>query len=148
MGWLGTTGLALLLMTAAQENHAGKPTPPTDNGRPVKVTIGFYLLDFARITSRDESFDATGYLEMSWRDPRLAWTRRPGEGERDTHRVDASETWTPRIFFENAVEQPKIHNDPVVEVDPTGLVTGWMIISGKFSSEMSLRSLPIPPPMG
>src|SRR5690349_8122247 len=46
--------------------------PPVRDARPVEVTVGLYVLDFARVTAREESFDLTGYLELSWRDPRLA----------------------------------------------------------------------------
>ena len=60
-------------MTAAEADEApSEPRPPMVDGKPVEVAIGFYALDFARVTSRDESFDITGYLEMSWRDPGLA----------------------------------------------------------------------------
>ena len=71
------------------------------DGKPVEVAIGFYALDFARVTSRDESFDLTGYLEMSWHDPGLARSSRghPGPAGRPSN---TKTTWTPRVFFENA----------------------------------------------
>src|SRR4051794_2532589 len=117
---------------------------PARAGEAVDVSIGFYALDFARVTARDESFDLTGYLELSWNDPRLALpaSERDEARKRPWRRIDGAKVWMPRVFFENALEQPKPHSDPVVEVDPDGVVWSWSIYSGKFSSPMDLRRFP------
>jgi hypothetical protein len=112
------------------------------DGRPVEVGIGFYPLDFARITSREETFDLTGYLELSWRDPGLARSSTAEPPDTRPRRVDTKTTWTPRYFFENGMDQPRFHSEPVVEVDATGLVTSWVIVSAKFSAPMDLRRFP------
>src|SRR5829696_3478010 len=133
MGSFAVTGLFLILVTAARpsvhEDGTGALSPPSADGRPVEVAIGFYALDFARVTAREESFDVTGYLELSWHDPRLA---RPSGGspKPGTRRVDAGRIWKPRIFFENALEPPRYHVEPVVEADEHGRVTSWAIVSG------------------
>jgi hypothetical protein len=145
MAFFATTALALVFLAASGratvEDGPDATSAPVVDGKPLEVAIGFYVLDFARITSRDESFDVTGYLELTWRDPRLA-----GEGTSSkrgaTRRLDAKQIWTPRVFFENAVEQPKFHNDPVVEVDDQGMVTSWAIITGKYSVPMDLKRFP------
>lgn len=145
MGPFAVTGLTLFLATVAGSSaHAEGPSessPPSADGKPVEVAIGFYALDFARVTAREESFDVTGYLELSWRDPGLALPI--GEGPKPgTRSVDAARIWRPRIFFENALEPPRYHGEPVVEADEHGLVTSWAILSGKFSSPMDLRRFP------
>ncbi len=109
--------------------------------KPVKVSIGFYILDFARITSRDESFDVTGYLELS--------SARPEDGSLELEspgQEAGAEASMPRArsgprasTLENALEQPRYHFEPVVEADDDGLVTSWAIVSGKFSVAMDLR---------
>src|SRR5215207_3767214 len=133
MGSFAVTGLFLILVTAARpsvhEDGTGALSPPSVDGRPVEVAIGFYALDFARVTAREESFDVTGYLELSWRDPRLALLGegpKPGSGRR----VDAGAIWTPRLLFENALEPPRYHGEPVVEADEHGVVTSWAVLSG------------------
>jgi hypothetical protein len=108
----------------------------------VEVAIGFYAYDFARVTSRDESFDLTGYLELSWRDPRLEQPAGVRSATREWRRMDAARIWTPKVYFENALEQPRLHADPVIEVDPDGMVTSWSIVSGKFSSRLHLERFP------
>src|SRR5438045_2590275 len=124
MGTFVGTALAMILAVAQQAASNGdtaeEMNPPTVDGKPVLVTIGFYPLDFARITAREESFDVTGYLELGWRDPRLAASKSGGAPDKDVRRLDPSKMWTPRVFFENALEQPRYHNDPIVEVDPGG----------------------------
>jgi hypothetical protein len=142
----------LTLIFLAQAPAPGPPsTPaevrapmgaPSEGGKPVEVAIGFYALDFARVTSRDESFDLAGYLELSWRDPRLALPAEERARTKDWRRLDASRVWTPRVYFENALEQPRQHADPVIEVDPEGMVWSWSIVSGKFSTPMQLRRFP------
>ena len=117
-------------------------TAPVINGKPVEVAIGFYAYDFARVTSRDESFDLTGYLELSWRDPRLELPADARAATKEWRRMDAARVWTPKVYFENALEQPRQHADPVIEVDPEGVVTSWSIVSGKFSSPLHLERFP------
>lgn len=117
---------------------------PAGDEAAVDVSIGFYALDFARVTARDESFDMMGYLELSWRDPRLALpnVERDEARKRPWRRLDGSKVWTPRIYFENALEQPRPHVEPVIEVDPDGIVSSWSIYSSKFSSPMTLHNFP------
>jgi hypothetical protein len=147
---MGTWGWTLLAVTAAAQAPAPPVEPrgflavPAGVGQAVDVSIGFYALDFARVTSWDESFDLTGYLELSWRDPRLALpaAERDEAHRKPWRRVDSSKLWMPRVFFENALEQPRPHADPVIEVDPDGVVWSWSIVSGKFSTAMDLHRFP------
>src|SRR5437764_9784464 len=120
----------------------GLLAPPAAEGAAVDVSIGFYAYDFARVTSRDESFDLTGYLELSWRDPRLELPADARSATKEWRRMDAARVWTPKVYFENALEQPRQHADPVIEVDPEGMITSWSIVSGKFSSPMHLERFP------
>ena len=45
---------------------------PGEGGSRIKVSIGLYLVDFARINLREESFDMAGYLDTAWTDPTIA----------------------------------------------------------------------------
>ena len=112
------------------------------DGQPVEVAVGFYAMDFARVTSRDETFDITGYLEMTWHEPALTLPAAAGTPGRRWRPVNPKTTWVPRFTFENASDQPRFHSDPVVEVDAAGTVTSWVIVSGKFSAPMDLTRFP------
>ena len=139
-GLLGMT--AALAFPPPADAQSPTPRPPMVDGKPVEVAIGFYVLDFARVTSREESFDVIGYLEMSWRDPSLANPSAEGPAGRQGKPLDARRDWTPRVYFENALDQPRFHAEPVPEVDASGRVTSWAIVSGKFSAPMDLRRFP------
>lgn len=145
MGIPALASLCLLALAARPQDsalmNADLLQPPSVGGKPVRVTIGYYFLDFARITARDESFDATGYLEMTWRDPRLVG-RVVQANAKKSARVDPARVWTPKVFFDNALERPQHHNDAVIEVEPDGLVSSWVIVSCKFSSALDLRRFP------
>jgi hypothetical protein len=39
---------------------------PGEGGKRIQVSLGVYLIDFARINLREESFDMAGYLDVSW----------------------------------------------------------------------------------
>jgi hypothetical protein len=138
MGLSATLLLSSLLLSAPADPAPAGMTAPLIDGKPVEVGIGFYTLDFARVTARDESFDLTGYLELSWHDSRLA----AAGGTNETRRFEPGAIWTPRIFFENALEQPRFHDVPVLEADAAGRVTSWAIVSCKFSAQMDLRRFP------
>jgi hypothetical protein len=145
MGSLAALALTLTLAVAPQERAVPETladliSAPSIDGKPVDVAIGFYIIDFARVTSREESFDATGYLELSWHDSRVA-PPTPAEPAL-VRRLDAARIWTPRIFFENALEQPRYHDAAIVESDARGLITSWTIISCKFSAPMDLHRFP------
>ena len=144
---LATLGLMSVLLAGstpapADGDDSDAMKPPVIDGMPVEVMVGFYVLDFARITSRDESFELTAYLEMKWRDPRLAWSPGAGAKAGASRHVDPKRVWMPEFFFENAIEQPHYHHDPVATVDQQGMVTSWVIVNGKFSSPMDLRVFP------
>ncbi|AMV37843.1 Cys-loop ligand-gated ion channel [Planctomyces sp. SH-PL62] len=96
----------------------------------MEVGVGFHIVDFGRITAREETFDVTAHLELRWRDPRLAGG------------VVGGGMWTPRLNFDNAAEAPRPHGEPEIEVDPDGRVTSRSIISGKFSTPLDLRKFP------
>lgn len=107
--------------------------------RPIKIDIGFYLVDFARINGREETFDMQGYLTASWVDPALA--RKPGE-PRGERRIPPDRLWTPNYEFINAAEQVKVQNEAALVVNDVGRVTQRFRFVGKFSWPMNLRRFP------
>ncbi|WP_083713056.1 hypothetical protein [Paludisphaera borealis] len=128
--WI-TAGVVSLSAAADSAWIVGGPNPPpVEDERPVEVGIGFHIVDFGRITAREESFDVTAHLELRWRDPRLA------------HGAGDGKIWTPRLNFDNAAEAPKPHGDPRIEVAPDGWVTSRSIVSVKFSTPLDLRRFP------
>ncbi len=113
---------------------------PAHIPRPIKVDIGFYLIDFARINGREETFDLQGYLNASWVDPKLALA--PGEHPKEERRFPTDALWTPNSEFTNAAEQVKIQNEAALVVDDDGRVHQRFRFTGKFAWPMDLKRFP------
>src|SRR5262245_18248341 len=90
---------------AAPEEQTEAPEP-----RPVEIRLGLTIVDFARINNRDETYDVHGYLEMKWKDPRLARKPRaplkhPAQVWRRLH--PSRDLWVPKLSFLNSLEETK-----------------------------------------
>ena len=135
--WVALAGGADGQMTSIGA-HPKQPFPKTIP-LPIKIDVGFYLVDFARINAREETFDLQGYLTAHWTDPALA--RKPGEpkGERRFHPEDL---WTPNYEFSNAAEPVRVQNEAALVVDDDGRITQRFRFYGKYSWPMDLRRFP------
>lgn len=118
--------------------HSKQPFP-TGLPRPLVINIGFYLIDFARVNGREESFDLQGYLTASWVDPGMARPAGEPGGER---RFAPESLWSPNYEFTNAAEQVKIQNEAALVVADDGRITQRFRFVGKFSWPMDLRRFP------
>ena len=136
---LGLFGGSEALGQMALGMHPVKPFP-AHIARPIKVDIGFYLIDFARINGREETFDIQGYLTASWLDPQLALPAGQHAGEE--RRFATDELWTPNLEFTNASEQVKIQNEAALVVDDDGRVHQRFRFVGSFAWPMDLRRFP------
>ena len=128
--WIAAAGIGLSSMAAPTRPVGAPGPPPAEEGKPVEVGVGFHVVDFGRITARDESFDVTFQLELRWRDPRLA--EKGGDGK----------IWTPRLNFDNAEEPPKPHGEPVIELAPGGWVVSRSVYTAKFSTPLDVQAFP------
>ena len=113
---------------------------PTQIARPIRVDIGFTLIDFARINGREATFDLQGYLNASWVDPTLA--RKPGQPTGAERRFRPDALWTPNLEWTNAAEPVKIQNEADLVVDDDGRIHQRFRFVGKFAWPMDLRRFP------
>ncbi len=135
----GLVGLLALMpgLAAATEDVSSfsKMRFPQDVKKPLEISVGAVLVDFARINAREESFDVQGYLNLSWRVPSLA-----GKGKR---RMFRDELWAPNIDFVNALEPVKVQNEAAFHVADDGTVEERVRFSGKFASPLDLKRFPL-----
>jgi len=113
---------------------------PGEGGRRIDVALGLFLVDFARVNLREESFDLAGYLDTSWTDPSLAL--RTNEPRKDVRRFRPGQVWSPALEFVNAVEQVNAERDGDLYVSADGRTTQRVRFSHKFSSPFDLRRFP------
>jgi hypothetical protein len=124
----------------AAGSTAGDPrTPPSPDGKPVKVAVSLHILNLASIDEVKQQFELDGYLMAHWIDPRLAFT---SAGPTDLHRVyNRTEVWVPYIEMVNAVA-PRERYDASVEGDPDGSVNYVERFHSVLSSKFMLKRFP------
>jgi len=113
---------------------------PGEGGRRIEVSVGLYLVSFARINLREESFDMAGYLDTAWTDPGLALG--PGEARKGLRRFRPGQIWAPALEFVNAVEQVLTEREGDLYVDDAGRVTQRGRFAHKFQSPLDLKRFP------
>ena len=113
---------------------------PGEGGRRIRVSIGVYLVDFARINLREESFDMAGYLDTAWVDPTLAL--KPGDARGRVRRYRPGQVWSPALEFVNAVEQVTTEREGDLYVADDGRVAQRVRFSHKFQSALNLTRFP------
>jgi Neurotransmitter-gated ion-channel ligand binding domain len=105
--WGAVAGLLCALTPAMAraagiEADTGLLSPPTVDNRPVNVKVGFFLTNLIDVDEVKEMFHISGYLFMTWKDPRLAFS--PAEGDTDRS-YNPDGIWVPRVFMVNAAAQ-------------------------------------------
>lgn len=116
-----------------------KPKPelerPTVWGEPTQVRIGIYVVDIDEISSANQSFAGSVYLEAHWNIPALKH-KGPGPLQRPW-----TEVWTPRLVIVNSQQAWRAFPESV-EILPSGEAIYRQLFWGKFSQPMDLRDFP------
>jgi hypothetical protein len=128
---------ALLLSVSAADAQGLKTLPPGE--RPVKVSIGSYLIDFQEIDENTLSHTMTGYLTLQWRDPRLA---KGASKDFDAEKVALDQIWSPNIEITNEHE-PRSTSNTDIKVTDDGVVTYEERFKAKLSTDFDLRRFPL-----
>ncbi|WP_422927141.1 hypothetical protein [Singulisphaera sp. PoT] len=113
---------------------------PGEGGKQIEVSIGIYVVDFARINLREESFDMAGYLDTRWVDPTIALKGDERKGR--LRRFRPGQIWSPALEFVNAIEQANAKREGDLYVTDDGLVTQRVRFSHNFQSPLRLQRFP------
>jgi hypothetical protein len=139
--------LAILPARAFEPDAAtrGVDLPPDGSG-PVPVQIEFFLLDVTAINDAAETFDASVYIDLKWKDSRMAFDAAKFGSDRALYPKDAADTqlaamWSPHIDVENLVGEPSTL-DQCLTIHADGAVEFEQRIAGTFSSAMKLSRFP------
>ncbi len=105
------------------------------DGEPVRVSVGFLLIDILDINGVTQTMRADFSVHLSWKDESLAgrWPERRVLG--------VGETWMPDIQIVNDLSLARKRRD-VVEVEPDGTVTYRQRYFGDLSVNMNLKDFP------
>jgi hypothetical protein len=134
---LCTISLLLTCTTAAGLLPAdtGSLKAPGADGEPVRVSVGFLLVDILDIDGVRQTMRADFSVHLSWKDESLAG-RWPGR-----HALGVGETWVPDIQIVNDINLARKRRE-VVEVEPDGTVTYRQRYFGDLSVNMNLEDFP------
>lgn len=142
---LATTLLLALGLAGAARSETVEAVSPPPGPRPIRVEIGFYLLNLVSVDERSETFDADLYLSVRWKDPRLAFTT-PARGhdvqiyQGDTAAARLEEIWWPNLEFVNT-STPEVTNRTLF-VHADGTVDYQMGLSSTFRANLDMRHFP------
>jgi hypothetical protein len=109
--------------------------PGADAG-PTRVSVALWVTDIEKIDSVDQSFDASLFVGLRWRDPRLAHSE-PG-----TITFALDDIWHPNLAVANDDGSVKQTLPQKAHVAPDGTVTFRQRFTGPFMQKLDLRQFP------
>jgi hypothetical protein len=118
---------------AASEKAPSRPNPEAG---PTQVLVSLWLADIDSINSAQQSFTVNVYIELEWKDPRLA------HGGKGFRRYNALEIWTPRIQIANEIGIVRKTMADFVDVAGDGTAIRRQRYVGPLSQKMNLRDFP------
>lgn len=139
--WLFVAG-STLLAAAIPETLLG---PPSDNG-PVVVRAQFELQDINSIDDEPETFEFTGVLVLTWKDPRQAFDPKVAGVQEKIYQGDyqfneVSPAWYPQVVLAN--ESGLYESDAVIlRLQPDGTSTLISTINAVAETDFNMRRYP------
>jgi len=142
-----------LLFTALGANAAFEPDPelartdlPPDRNGPVPVEVNFFLLDVNSVNGATETFTASVYLDIKWKDSRMAFDAAKFGDKRIIFSGDGADTqlqtmWSPEVSPANLTGDPQVE-DKALTIYADGTVEYETRIQGEFHSSMILTRFP------
>ncbi|MCT7948973.1 hypothetical protein NG798_04165 [Ancylothrix sp. C2] len=114
-------------------------TLPPNGGKPVEVSVGVHITNFAAIDEAKENYEVVGYLKAAWKDAHLAFD---AKNERQKYRFhDLEKVWHPFLEFVNKAGENNVDNALIV-ADPDGMVSFSEGFNIKLSSDFDFKRFP------
>ena len=112
--------------------------PPQVDGKPVPVRVGIFLTNLIDVDEVKELFHISGYLFMTWKDPRLVFYPGPGAEQRE---YTPDEIWIPSLLMINATERrEKITVN--IKGDPDGTIHYIELFQAELTTSFYLEPFP------
>ena len=140
----GVVAVLLFVLTPAMARAAGIETdsgllslPMVDN-KPVNVKVGLFLTNLIEVDEVKEMFHISGYLFLTWKDPRLAFSPAGGDTDRS---YNPDNIWVPRVFLVNATVQREKTNINV-RGNPDGTIHYLELFKAELTTSFYLEPFP------
>jgi hypothetical protein len=125
--------------TAGIETDTGLQSPPIVDDKPVNVKTGLFLTNLIDVDEVKETFHISGYLFMTWKDSRLAFSP-AARGDTDrTYKPDS--IWVPRVFLVNATAQREKTNINI-RGNPDGTIHYLELFKAELTTSFYLEPFP------
>ena len=112
---------------------------PNAGGEPEQITVRLGLLDIVEIDDREQVFEVDIFVEVGWRDPRLA---AEGDAAAELRTVALDDIWDPRLTIVNS-RGLDVLLPQVATVDRQGNVIARQRLAGPLAVDLDLRDFPI-----
>ena len=113
-------------------------SPPMVDNKPVNVKVGLFLTNLIDVDEVKEMFHISGYLFMTWKDPRLVFSPAGGATDRS---YNPDSIWVPRVFMVNAaVQRDKININ--IEGNPDGTIHYLELFQAELTTSFYLEPFP------
>ncbi len=142
-----------LLLTALTAKAQFEPDPalartdlPPDRTGPVPVEVNFFVLDVSSVNGAAESFSASLYLDIKWKDPRMAFDAEKFGDKRiifsgDSVDEQLQSMWSPDVKPANITGDPQVE-DKALTIYADGTVEYEVRLMADFHSSMTLTRFP------
>jgi hypothetical protein len=123
---------------AGIEADSGLLSPPIVDNKPVNVKVGLFLTNLIDVDEVKEMFHISGYLFMTWKDPRLAFSPAGGDTDRS---YNHDSIWVPRVFLVNAIVQREKTNINI-RGNPDGTIHYLELFKAELTTSFYLEPFP------
>lgn len=133
--------LSLAIVSAAKADVAHNDSlliPPQIDGKPVQVRVGLFLTNLIDVDEVKELFQISGYLFMTWKDPRLVFYPRPGATQRE---YTPDEIWIPSLLMINATAA-RDNVTANIKGDPDGTIHYIELFKAELTTSFFLEPFP------
>jgi hypothetical protein len=112
-------------------------TAPMTDKKPVKVRVGLFLTNLIDVDEVKEMYHISGYLFMSWKDPRLSFA--PDGTDERTYEQD--KIWVPHVHMINSTE---LHQSVSVNIrgDADGTIRYLELFQAELTTSFYLEPFP------
>ena len=132
------TLMPAIVRAAGIEADTGLLSPPIVDHQPVNVKTGLFLTNLIDVDEVKETFHISGYLFMTWKDPRLAFSPTGGHTDRS---YSADSIWVPRVFLVNATVQREKTNINI-RGTPDGTIHYLELFKAELTNSFYLKPFP------
>jgi hypothetical protein len=142
--WIVFTCILSVLLSSSAVANASRGvdpalmSPPLTNGQPVSVKVGLFLTNLIDVDEVKERFQISGYLFMTWKDPRLAFSP---DQTLEQRTYNPEEIWTPRLFLVNETSKRETVSTNI-RGDADGTLHSVELFQAELTSSFPLETFP------